>query len=424
MRREALARALLVLLVAAFAGLAWLTRHPDSPWLGRVAGWPVVGPLAERFRAAYSPPPGEETEAPPAGPRYVLIPPVPEPEDEGEGAPSSAVASERVASPGPAAGPPPLGREPEPVRPVSARPAARERVARVERLLGERAARSALGPYALVYDVGASAPLERWSALAALLDASYAARYGVSPVGRPAETVAIFAREADYRALEEEDERLAGLDASGHASAGLAALWTEGRSRQEAESTLVHELAHFLQRRALGPALPPWLDEGLAEDLAQTPFEGGDLVFGTTRIDIERDGPRTLIRGGLAALDEVDRAALEGRLPSLERLVGLDWREFVGPEAKLHYGEALWFVRYLLDGGDPARAAGFRGYLAAIARGEPADGGHLMAALDSDWGELDAGFRAWLREERQRRLIALGLPSRHGPEPAVSGDPR
>lgn len=423
--RDRIARGLLLLLIVVFAGVAWLTRHPDSPWLDRAAEWPAIGPLAGRFREAYrSPAPTVGPEAPEGSrSRYVLIPPAPDPEESVE-TPGVRADGVVIASPPAPGGSPPLGREPEPVRPVPARPASRERVARVERLLGERSARSALGPYALVHDVDAAAPLERWSALAALLDASYAARYGVSPVGRPAETVAIFARETDYRALEAEDERLAGLDASGHASAGLAALWTEGRSRQEAESTLVHELAHFLQRRALGPALPPWLDEGLAEDLAQTPFEGGDLVFGTTRVDIERDGPRTLIRGGLAALDEVDRAALEGRLPSLERLVGLDWREFVGPEAKLHYGEALWFVRYLLDGGDPARAAGFRGYLAAIARGEPADGGHLMAALDSDWGELDAGFRAWLREERQRRLIALGLPSRHGPEPAVSGDPR
>lgn len=424
--REWLGRTALVLLLALLALVAWLTGHPESPWIDRAAGWPVVGPLAERFRATYRPEPALEGDAAPAegaGSRYVWIPPVPDP-DRAPERPGPAVTTELIEPTAePAGGPPPLGREPEPVRPVPARPASRERVARVERILGAHGARSALGPYTLLHDDRSRAPLTRWSDLAAALEPGYATRYGVTPIGRPAETVAIFAREVDYRALQEADDRLAGLDASGHASAGLAALWTEGHSATESEATLVHELGHFLQRRALGPALPPWLDEGLAEDLAQTPFENGALQIGGVRVDIERDGLRVVVRGGLAALDEVDRAALEGRLPSLERLVALDWREFVGARAKLHYGEALWFVRFLLDEVDPARAAAFRGYLAGVARGERADGDRLLGALGEEWPTLDAEFRAWLRGERQRRLIALGLPSRPGPESPISPDP-
>jgi len=424
--REWLGRIALVLLLALLALVAWLTGHPESPWIDRAAGWPVVGPLAERFRETYRPVPvTEEGRAPAegAGSRYVWIPPVPEPDGAVDRRAPTVTSDVVVREPEATGGPPPLGRAPEPVRPVPARPASSERVARVERILGEQGARSALGPYELLHDVRSTAPIGRWSELAAALDASYTRRYGVAPIGRAAETVAVFAREADYRALQEADERLAGLDASGHASAGLAALWTDGRSLAESESTLVHELGHFLQRRALGPALPPWLDEGLAEDLAQTPFVAGELRFGGLRVDLERDGVRIVVRGGLAALDEVDRAAIEGRLPSLERLMALDWREFVGARAKLHYGEALWFVRFLLDDDAPARSAAFRGYLAGVARGESADGERLLRALGGDGPALDAEFRSWLRGERQRRLIALGLPSRPGSGSEVSPNP-
>src|SRR3990167_1835170 len=61
--------AVLLLLVAA-AGLAWLTRHPESPLLAAATEWPLIGPPAARFRHAYLPPP-----LPPIAP-----PSVPEPE--------------------------------------------------------------------------------------------------------------------------------------------------------------------------------------------------------------------------------------------------------------------------------------------------------------------------------------------------------
>jgi len=411
LRRLALPAAL-VALFALFAGFAWLTRHPDSLWIDRAVEWPGIGPLAERFRDAYRPvpvaeaPPPEEVEI-----VTIFLPPPPPESPPPDLAATPAPSPPRRPEPS-NAGPPPLGRAPAPVLPVPGRPASAEQLAAVERQVGGQPVRATIGPYQLLAAPGLELPRARWEALGNALDGAYRDRYGVAPLGVPAESVALFATETDYRALQERERRLAGLEASGHASGGLAALYAGGRSAHEIESTVVHELAHFLHRRALGPALPPWLDEGLAEDLAQTPFDGSSFLFGQSRVDVDHAAGRTVVRGALAALDEADRAALEGRLPPLERLVALDWESFVGAGAPLHYAEALWLIRYLLDGGDRAAAAAFREFLAGIARGEPAEGERLAALLGRPWSELEPGFVAWLSAERERRLTAIGLPSR------------
>ncbi len=416
--RDLIARGLLLLIVALLAGFAWLTRHPESPWIDRAAEWPAIGGLADRFRTAYRPAPEPAIRGPeaPGGPEIVIV-------AIGESMPPGRIATPvgkpqfESHAPRLPVGPPPLGREAQPVLPLPARPATAAQRRAVEALLGTDAVETAIGPYALLHAAAARPPVERWAALAAALDSGFAERFGVAPIGAPAETVALFADEQSYRGLQSSERRLAGLDASGHASGGLAALYSGIRSRQELESTLVHEIAHFLERRALGPALPPWLDEGLAEDLAQTPFDGANFLFGTSRVDVERRGSQLVVRGALASLDEVDRAAREGRLPPLETLVALEWELFVGAEATLHYGAALWWVRYLLDSGDAARAGAFRGFLATIAQGGPADGERLRARLGAEWDELELDFIAWIAVERDRRLTAVGLPSRQGPRP-------
>lgn len=61
--REVTGWLIIVLLVGSVAGFAWLTRHPDAPWLERAEEWPGVGPLAQSFRRAYLGPPESERRA-------------------------------------------------------------------------------------------------------------------------------------------------------------------------------------------------------------------------------------------------------------------------------------------------------------------------------------------------------------------------
>jgi len=415
------ARAALVAALALASGLAWLTGHPESPWLDRAAGWPGIGPLAIRFRDVFRPPPAPTPTPAPEGPQIEVVtiwlpertPPRPTP------------AAVRAAPPPPpttpsAQGEPPLGREAEPPRPLPARPADPARLLAAETLLGAAATQTAIGPYALLADVRAAPPLERWAALAAALDAAYSERTGRGPLGGAAETVVLFATEPDYRSFQGLEGRLAGVPASGHAGYGLAALWSGGRSADEVESTLVHELVHFVSRRALGPALPPWLDEGLAEDLAQAPFDEarGGFELGGFRADVTRGEGRFEVRGGLAALDLAARA-LEGpgRI-SVADLMRLDWEGFVGPDAPLRYAQAFVWIRFLQDGGDPARSARFREFLSGIAGGESAGGERLLARLGEEAETLDAELAAWVRRTRALRYVAAGLPPPRSPEPA------
>lgn len=411
-----------LVLLALAGGFAWLTRHPETPWLDRAAGWPAVGPLAARFRDAWRPPPPLPPPAPPEPPEIEVITiwmgsgrsspkraaPVPAARDR---SPAT------IAAPLLAASVEPEDRRVEPPRPLPARPADPERLARAEAAIGAALYRDRLGPYGYVGDF---APPERWRALADALDAAYAERTGLAPAGAPAETVVALADPERYRALERLEPRLAGLEAGGHAVSGLAVVRADPASPGIAEATLVHELAHLVGRRALGPALPAWLDEGLAEDLAWTPFDEGAARFrwGELGGSLHREGMRVELDGALAGLVHVVDELGAGRLPTVAALVDRDWQAFVsGADAPLRYAEAMLFVRFLLDGGDTGRAAAFRGYLAGIAAGGAADRAALEAALGAPLEALDPAFRVFLAAKKATvvdpAIAALALPGEH-----------
>ena len=172
------------------------------------------------------------------------------------------------------------------------------------------------------------------------------------------------------------------------------------RQSMEGLKALVHELVHLLNRRYLGPALPSWLDEGLAEELAMSHIgTDGTLVpgrLGSWEVPASGEG-RRLLGGGLVVLNGLRSRMRWGDLPSLERLVGLDRTAFqAAPEFRIHYALSAFWVRYLLSGESPAGAVGFRGFLAAVASGEPLDRELLQERLGAGWSELESGFRRWL----------------------------
>lgn len=299
-----------------------------------------------------------------------------------------------------APGEPPLGGDPTPPLPLPPLPPDPERLASARALLAGGGAAGRLGPYPVYSDADPEL-IAFLGRVAAGVDAAYAARYRQAPVGDPAEAVVLFAGEAAYRSFQQGEERLAALPSGGHASRGVVALWSGGRRRDEVAATLVHELTHLANRRALGPALPPWLDEGLAEDLAAAAIgDGGDLDSAALGGAIERAGSSVTYHGPRAALRRLAELAEAGELPPLSRLVALDWEGFVrSPRRDVHYPLAGFFVRFLLAGEGGALREPFRGYLAAVAAGEPVEGPALLGRLGRSWDSLQWSFELWLLGE-------------------------
>ena len=294
-----------------------------------------------------------------------------------------------------------LGSAAEPTRPVAARAPDPERLARGRQLLGlatERAAKSArLGPYALFTDLADPERLAFLDRTAGQVESAYRERYGRTPIGTAAEAVLLFEREGAYRAYQDAEGALAGAEASGHSGYGLVAIWDGGRPTREIAETLVHEIVHLLNRRAIGPQLPPWLDEGMADDLAHSRIgDDGALDPSTLGGSAFRAGGRIQYFGARAALRQLVEAQGEGTAPTLPALLAMPWETFVGAGADLHYAQASYFIRYLLEGQSGALAPAFRAFLTQVAEGGEPSAEALEKALGRDWPELEAGFRAWV----------------------------
>lgn len=299
------------------------------------------------------------------------------------------------------------------------------RLERARALLGGAEERR-LGPFRLLTDLRDERLLAALGRLAAGLPELYAARYGVDP-GPPAEeAVVLFSREEDYVVFAGSAPAIAGLESNGLATQGIAALAAGGRPVIELRTLLVHELVHLLDRRAFGTALPPWLEEGMAEDLSYCRVDrAGGLLPGTLDLSrsemVERDtgsqgqplmrrhvsvvGPRSLV-------DRLAEKAAEGRIWPLRALVAAPWADLVDPEQRpITYPESAMFVRYLLDAGGPPgsipgqgpRAAALRELLTQLAARRPADASTLLARLGTTWDDLEPAFTAW-------------LAAQHGPE--------
>lgn len=479
----------LAALLALLAGIAWLSTHPDSPLVARLARAPGIGRLVERLRPSETrptpaAPTGEgvevfwvgEEERPAAVPGPGAPPgPPPHSTPSTPPAPPRPVLAERWARPGSelrAAGDPaapevdrlvgwtllpvlaaragwsevwlggralwlpeaafsaaderPLGSAPEPPRPLPGRPADPARLDAARRLLGAAARSGRLGPYALLTDLAPGTLPAGLETVASALEAAYRERSGLAPAGEPLETVVLFARRADYRRFQAAEERLAGLPATGHAARGLVALAAEADGEEteppvavpagELAATLAHELVHLLNRRALGPALPPWLDEGLAEDLAWRARDADgrslpDPDGWEAGHEIRLEGSTLRLSGALAALETLARARAAGTAPSIEALLAAEWEAFVAPErATLHYAASLWLVRCLFDAEGGALAPGFRAYLRDVARGEPAGGAALAAAVGRPLPVVDASCGVFVNARREVARQALPTP--------------
>lgn len=449
-------------LVAGMGCFAWMSHHPEDSRLVRAEGWPVVGPLVAKVRDLYLPPRQPSDAAEVGAPREVWIPLVPRPEppepvvvDTGsprtwvppgtvlyteprldapvvatvptyaevgvlEQRPADALAREErpahwyrviygrqrgwVRLVEPAAGEPPLGRAPEPVVPLPGQPPDSRRLELALDLLGPQRRSLPIGSYLLYTDVDDALLLQRLEAVAEGLEPAYRRRFGVGLVGDSAEAVVLFETRDDYRAYQRAWTRLGGLRVAGHAGHGLVAFYRQNRLPRELLSTLVHELTHLLNRRALGPALPPWLDEGMAEDLTWAEIDvAGRIQPGTWGGDrlVEEEGRSRseAVTGGLAVYRRLPLLAEtldRGRGVPVRQLVTRDWETFMRRNRPLHYQLSGLLVRFLVE--DPELAPRFRRFLTDTAAGEPLTPERLRTTLGLSWEELDRRLAAWVEE--------------------------
>jgi hypothetical protein len=279
-------------------------------------------------------------------------------------------------------------------------------LARARRRLGAAAvAERTLGPFAAASDLPDGGTWRALDRLAGALPALWSERYALT-AGEGAETVVVFAREEDYRACA--PPAAEGL--AGHAGAGFTLLYLGDRGRTEIGATLVHELAHLLNRRAFGRRTAPWLDEGIAEDLALARIDGNGRVSAAplTRRSVHT-GSRIDLYGPLVALGELVAALEAGALPPLRDALALDRAAFLAaPNRRRLYTYYGFWVRYLIEGEGGVHRDRFRAFLAAAAGGTEAGTEALAGALGRSWPELEAGYHAWLRGLPRR----LELPAR------------
>ncbi len=262
--------------------------------------------------------------------------------------------------------------------------------------------RRPLPPFTLATDVGDERLLAAVAAVAAALPADFTARFGLAPP--PAGTVLLFAREEEFRGwLAGQGGGDAGVE--GFARGGVAALAVGHFPSEQVTALLVHELTHLLTRDACGRQLPPWLEEGLAEELAMSRRDAhGHTLPGTLRasgsaerVGLPAPGRATYeltLGGPAAALVSLVR----GPRPALTELLAMPWPAFAAASGRPErYAASALFVRFLLDGEGGRWHRPFRAFLAAVAGGGAADPAALAAALGTPLAALQAPFDGWLR---------------------------
>ncbi len=277
-----------------------------------------------------------------------------------------------------------------------------KRLKQARKILGMDRPSRALGAYTLYTDVEDEELLGFLYLAAGTAEDAYFARYGRLPSGNPKRSVVLFARRDDYRRFTRESTSLSGNE-GGHAGRGVLAFFAEGRSPQTLARTLIHEIGHLLNDRAVALRLPPWLEEGMASDLGSVWVEGTPDES-TSWADVwsfVTNGPDLgLLR--LASTHEV------GNLPSVGVLMSLDRQTFHFSRAYA-YTHSAAFLRYLLDSEDAGRGKPFRTFLKRVAAGHGATPALLLRQLDTGVEELDERFRTWLLAETELAQKRLGM---------------
>lgn len=261
-----------------------------------------------------------------------------------------------------------------------------------------------LPPFMLFTDVHDERLLATLGEVAAAMPVDFGARFGLRP--RAKGQLVLFAQSLDFRQWLDQQGGGGDHAVEGFSRAGVAALAVGDLRDDDVSALLVHELAHLLTRAAVGRQLPPWLEEGLAEEMSISRRDAaGRTLAGTLRARSSLRNTAAIptpgrvmyertIEGPAAALV----ALVRGPRPALAELVPMSWSTFAAARGRAErYAASAFFVRYLLDGDKGRWREPFLAFLASAANGAPADVAALERALGAPIASLQDPFDQWLR---------------------------
>lgn len=175
-----------------------------------------------------------------------------------------------------------------------------------------------------------------------------------------------------------------------HSAQGLAT-WAESGSRQKTYKVLQHEGFHQFAWNYLGPSVPVWVNEGLAQY-----FEDAVIVNGRMTIGLVGHSRVERVR---QAIDNRDLLAL----PTLMQVGTRQWSATLQHDpdrSALLYAQS-WSVVYYLIHGDGGRHQGaFLDYLKLLNRGNRTDQAELLSFGTAGLAGVE---RDWLRHAADQR---------------------
>ncbi|MEM6459808.1 MAG: DUF1570 domain-containing protein [Planctomycetota bacterium] len=219
------------------------------------------------------------------------------------------------------------------------------------------------------------------------IHAAYArrfARFGDRPAGRM--SVYLFRTRDQYL------DFLEAHDVAAHGSGGVffvthdlrgLATWTDGHPRRQTFRTLQHEGFHQFAWHHLGPQLPHWVNEGLAQYFEDAVPTASGLTLG-----LADAGRVARVRGAITRRETLPLAAIAGS-GRAEWLAALRY----DPErATLLYAQSWSLVYFLIHGEGGRYRPAFEDYLQHLAEGETSEdafaaafGGLPLPALGPRW---------------------------------------
>jgi len=190
-----------------------------------------------------------------------------------------------------------------------------------------------------------------------------------------------------------------------HKLQGLAT-WAESSNRRTTYEVLQHEGFHQFAWHTVGPRLPVWLNEGLAQYFESAVIRDDQLSLGIT-CSSRIDGMKDLLHAGKAM-----------SLEELSKITSTQWSKTLNQDsdrAAALYTQAWSVTYFLIHGDDGAHQASLLEYLKSLSKGDKPESAQLMAfgseglaSLEDSWKEFAATQRPDEVAQATERLEFLG----------------